>query len=87
MIFNIPNLVFAHDVFMAAIAILVSIMLRLGTNIGFYPKDDLYISVGIFTIVAAVVFRLMNMYKGVWRYASINDLITITKSVSLAVLI
>tara|TARA_B100000676_G_scaffold249688_1_gene253875 strand:+ start:25 stop:1719 length:1695 start_codon:yes stop_codon:yes gene_type:complete len=27
------------------------------------------------------------MYKGVWRYASINDLITITKSVSLAVLI
>jgi len=30
---------------------------------------------------------LMNMYKGVWRYASINDLITITKSVSLAVLI
>jgi FlaA1/EpsC-like NDP-sugar epimerase len=87
MIFNRPNLVFAHDVFMAAIAILVSIMLRLGTNIEFYPKDDLYISVGIFTIVAAVVFRLMNMYKGVWRYASINDLITITKSVSLAVLI
>ena len=87
MIFNRRNLVFAHDVFMAAIAILVSIMLRLGTNIEFYPKDDLYISVGIFTIVAAVVFRLMNMYKGVWRYASINDLITITKSVSLAVLI
>ena len=87
MIFTRPNLVFAHDVVMAAISVLVSIMLRLGTNIEFYPKDDLYISVGIFTIVAAVVFRLMNMYKGVWRYASINDLITITKSVSLAVLI
>ncbi len=87
MIFTRPNLVFAHDVVMAAIAVLVSIMLRLGENIEFYPKVDLYISVGIFTLVSAVVFRLMNMYKGVWRYASINDLITITKSVSLAVLI
>ena len=87
MIFTRPNLVFAHDVVMAAIAVFVSIMLRLGENIVFYPKIDLYISIGIFTLVAAVVFRLMNMYKGVWRYASINDLITITKSVSLAVLI
>ena len=87
MIFTRPNLVFAHDVFMAAIAVFVSIVLRLGENIVFYPKIDLYISIGIFTLVSAIVFRLMNMYKGVWRYASINDLITITKSVSLAVLI
>ena len=51
MIFTRPNLVFAHDVVMAAIAVLVSIMLRLGENIEFYPKVDLYISVGIFTLV------------------------------------
>ena len=87
MIFTRPNLVFAHDVLMAAVSVFVAIMLRLGENIEFYPKGDLYISVVIFTLVSAVVFRLMNMYKGVWRYASINDLITITKSVSLAVLI
>jgi len=87
MIFNRANFVFLHDVAMAASALVVSLFLRLGEDIVFYPRDELYLAVGIFTTVSAVVFRLMKMYQGVWRYASLNDLFNITKASSLTILI
>ena len=87
MIFNRANFVFLHDVAMAAAALIVSLFLRLGEDIVFYPRDELYLAIGIFTTVSAVVFRLMKMYQGVWRYASLNDLFNITKASSLTILI
>ena len=87
MIFNRANFAFLHDVAMAAAALIVSLFLRLGGDIVFYPRDELYLAIGIFTTVAAVVFRLMKMYRGVWRYASLNDLFNITKASSLTILI
>jgi len=85
--FNRANFAFLHDVAMAAAALIVSLFLRLGEDIVFYPRDELYLAIGIFTTVAAVVFRLMKMYRGVWRYASLNDLFNITKASSLTILI
>ena len=87
MIFNRANFAFLHDVAMAAAALIVSLFLRLGEDIVFYPRDELYLAIGIFTTVSAVVFRLMKMYRGVWRYASLNDLFNITKASSLTILI
>jgi len=87
MIFNRANIAFLHDVAMAAAALIVSLFLRLGEDIVFYPRDELYLAIGIFTTVAAVIFRLMKMYRGVWRYASLNDLFNITKAASLTILI
>ena len=87
MIFNRANFAFLHDVAMAAAALVVSLFLRLGEDIVFYPRDELYLAIGIFTTVAAVIFRFMKMYQGVWRYASLNDLLNITKAASLTILI
>ena len=87
MIFNRANFAFLHDVAMAAAALIVSLFLRLGEDIVLYPRDELYLAIGIFTTVSAVVFRLMKMYQGVWRYASLNDLFNITKASSLTILI
>src|SRR5690606_27535620 len=33
------------------------------------------------------VFRVSDMYRGVWRYASLNDLFTITKAATLTILV
>ena len=87
MIFNRPKTAFIHDVIAAALAFFLSLLLRLGEDITSYPEAELYLATGIFTIVAAVVFRAFRMYRGVWRYASLNDLLTITKAASLTVLI
>ena len=87
MIFNRSNFAFVHDVVIAAAAFILSLFLRLGENIFFYPREELFIAVIIFTGVAAVVFRFMRMYRGVWRYASLNDMLNITKAASLTILI
>ena len=72
---------------MASVSFVIALFLRIGADIEFYSMDQLLLSTAVFTAVAAVVFRLMKMYRGVWRYASLNDLFNITKSSSLIVLI
>ena len=37
--------------------------------------------------IACVTFPLMGMYRGLWRYASIDDLLNITKSATLVILL
>ncbi|MBT3916233.1 MAG: polysaccharide biosynthesis protein [Rhodospirillaceae bacterium] len=72
---------------MAALSFVIALFLRIGTDIEFYELDQLLLWTAIFAAVAAIVFRSMKMYRGVWRYASLNDLLTITKSASLTVLV
>jgi len=72
---------------MASISFIIALSLRLGSDINFYPTDQIILGTIIFTLVAAPIFRAMKMYSGVWRYASLNDLFNITKSTSLIVLI
>lgn len=79
------NIVFAHDVVMAMASFVIALYLRVGT-VEFLPADRFYTALVVFTLVAAIVFRLSNMYRGVWRYASLNDLFTITKAVTLTIL-
>ena len=86
-IYKRANIAFIHDVIMASISFMIALSLRLGSNITFYPIDQLILSTILFTVIAAAVFRAMKMYRGVWRYASLNDLLNITKSASLIVLI
>ncbi|MCD6076011.1 MAG: putative nucleoside-diphosphate sugar epimerase, partial [Rhodospirillales bacterium] len=80
------NIVFAHDVVMAMASYVIALYLRLG-NLDSLPDDRFYLSMTTFTLVAAVIFRFSNMYRGVWRYASLNDLFTITKAVTLTILV
>ncbi|MGY9000933.1 MAG: polysaccharide biosynthesis protein, partial [Rhodospirillales bacterium] len=86
-IHNRASIAFIHDVLMASISFVIALFLRLGATIEYYSIDLLVLGTGLFTVVAAVVFRYMKMYRGVWRYASLNDLVNITKSASLVILI
>ncbi|HBC07641.1 MAG TPA: nucleotide sugar dehydratase [Rhodospirillaceae bacterium] len=94
-LFKLPNrripprgwIVYGHDIFMAGLSFPLALYLRLGDGMWTLPADVMVIAGGFFTLAAAVVFYVAGLYRGVWRYASINDLLTITKAVSLAVLI
>ena len=37
----------------------------------------------LFAVISAAVFLSMRLYGGVWRYASVNDLMAITRAVTL----
>ena len=80
-------IVYAHDIFMAAAAFVLAVYLRLGFWVfEFYP--EMWITAcGLFTVICAAVFWPSGMYRGVWRYASLNDLWAITKAVTIATLI
>ena len=87
-IYNRANIAFTHDVFMASISFILALYLRLGNDVlAFYAVSELIFGTALFTAIAAIVFRSLKMYRGVWQYASLNDLLNITKSTSLVILV
>ncbi|MEO5335382.1 MAG: polysaccharide biosynthesis protein [Magnetospirillum sp. WYHS-4] len=73
---------------MAGAAFLLALYLRVGDLI-----DDLYTPAMLaqwtasFVAIAATVFLFMDLYRGVWRYASLNDLLAIAKAATLTMLV
>jgi FlaA1/EpsC-like NDP-sugar epimerase len=81
------RIAFLHDVIMAAASFPLSIYLRLGDSTMTEAQDYLLPGTALFAAIAAVVFKLSRMHRGIWRYASLDDLVAITKTVTLAILI
>ncbi|MDP6830940.1 MAG: nucleoside-diphosphate sugar epimerase/dehydratase [Alphaproteobacteria bacterium] len=76
-----------HDVFMAALSFELAVWFRYQTY--GKPQDFFFLWHGtaIFTVVCALVFWRMGLYRGIWHYASLSDLIAIVKAVTLAILV
>ncbi|WP_417831648.1 polysaccharide biosynthesis protein [Terasakiella sp.] len=75
-----------HDLLMTAVSFNVALYLRLGNDFHNY-LEVVRTGTPILVTLAAAVFYLMGLYKGIWRYASMRDLIAITKSASILILI
>ena len=73
---------------MAALSFVAALYLRLGDGLmpGWDMGQTLWAAAG-FAAVAAMVFASGQMYKGVWRYASVRDLVSLVRAVTLAILI
>ena len=81
-------LVIVHDLVMAAASFLAALILRRGFY-DFQPETftSTLWGLALFTGVCALVFLRLRVYRGVWQYASVTDLIQVTKAVSLAILV
>src|SRR5215468_6770417 len=79
-------LAFLHDVFMAAASLVASLYLRIGGGILDYEPRLTATYVVSFTLIAASVFLLTGLYRGIWRYASLPDLFNIARAVSFTAL-
>jgi O-antigen biosynthesis protein WbqV len=73
---------FAHDLAMAAISFLAALYLRLGNwhDFATYFERLAPTSLPLFVACSAAVFAFMGLYRGVWRYASLDDVIAIVKA-------
>jgi FlaA1/EpsC-like NDP-sugar epimerase len=78
---------FLHDLSMAAAAFMIALLLRLGDEAWTSLMTALWPAMLLFTAVCGAVFLTTGLYRGVWRYASMNDLVAIIKAGSLALAI
>ena len=84
---NRARIALAHDTVMAAISFPLALYLRLGDAFVPFTQDYLIPGTVGFAAIAMPAFLFGKMYRGIWRYASVDDLLTITKTVTLAILI
>ncbi|HJS30646.1 MAG TPA: nucleoside-diphosphate sugar epimerase/dehydratase [Alphaproteobacteria bacterium] len=82
-----PTVAFAHDTVMAAAAFVLSLYLRLGDDFAFYSGEFVALGTLVFAAIAAAVYWWTGLHRGIWRYASLNDLLAITRAVTIIVLI
>src|ERR1700751_2938757 len=78
-------LAFIHDVLMAALSGVVSLYLRRGAEIVDYKPRLTSTYILSFTVIAASVFLLTGLYRGIWRYASLPDLFNIARGLTVRV--
>ncbi len=80
-------LVALHDIVMAAISLPLAIWLRFWiVDIDWSPVEAWRPTV-IFAAVAAVVFRYTGLYRGIWHFASLRDMLAILRGSLLSLLI
>lgn len=75
-----------HDICMAAASFVLSLYLRLGEQFAASPAL-LWQGTAVFTLVCASIFFAFKLHRRVWRYASFQDLVVITKAVTLSILV
>jgi O-antigen biosynthesis protein WbqV len=77
-----------HDTAMAALSFPLALYLRLGAT-AFPSQTDSYLWLGtaLFTAIAATVFIASGFYRGVWRYASMRDMVELGRAVAMTLLL
>ncbi|HEY0522352.1 MAG TPA: nucleoside-diphosphate sugar epimerase/dehydratase [Stellaceae bacterium] len=83
--FRHGNVAFAHDVAMATASFALSLYLRVGNA---FPQYETVLIEGtlLMALVAGIVFRSLGLYRGIWRYASMNDLLALVRAVTIVIL-
>lgn len=80
-------LVALHDIVMAAASFMLALWLRYWlADISWSPVES-WEAMLVFVAVAAVVFRYAGLYRGIWHFASLRDMMAILRAAVLSLLI
>ena len=76
-----------HDALMAVISFVLALALRLGDRTFSYAHGFIGEGCVAFTLVLLITLLYYRAYRHVWRYTALNDLVTIAKAGSFALLV
>lgn len=76
-----------HDIVMAAASFMLALGLRYWLADIPWSPDESWEGMLVFTAVAAVVFRYAGLYRGIWHFASLRDMLAILRGTILSLLI
>ena len=68
------------DTVMVSASLLASFLLIKEFNFSFLHSSVFITSILVFTLTKLISFYYFGLYRGMWRYTSINDLINIVRS-------
>jgi FlaA1/EpsC-like NDP-sugar epimerase len=79
---------FLHDAIMAALSFALALYLRVGEE-QFAHHANSYLLEGmlLFAGIVGVAGMVFGLYRGVWRYASLDDMMAIAKTAAVSVLV
>jgi len=81
------KIAFGHDLIMAFLSLPISMFLRMGPDMYAHDTGIIVFAATLFATVAGSCFWILGLYGGIWRYASLNDLMAISKAVTFSILI
>ena len=84
---NRTLLALLHDAIMTALSVVLSLLLRLGDDMDKLNPATVAQDMALFTLIVLVFLRLTGLYRGIWRYASLNDLFAIGRAVTVSILV
>lgn len=85
---NWPSrLALLHDLIMAGASLWLAHYLRLGDAMMAFSGNVIIQSFLPFILLSAFVFIAAGLYRGLWRYASMQDLLTLTKATTILIII
>lgn len=79
---NRSFLTLMHDTFIVILSLQVSIFLRLGEDISLVATPVIILNTFLYIVFGVLVFLGKHIYRGMWRYASLGDLVSICLSVT-----
>lgn len=80
------SIVYLHDLVMTGAAFAAALYLRVGGQAFSTYGEALLTGTPILIAVAAVLYRVSGLYRGIWRYASMPDLAQLLRAVTAVVL-
>ncbi len=75
-----------HDFLIFGFSFFVALWIRLDFTSAFLLSKDLFEFLFLFSITNIFLLKYMGLYHGIWRYASLHEIISIIKSVSITTL-
>lgn len=75
---------YAHDVLMTSFAFIVAIYLQTGWEFIVAFEAPLWKGILCYALVSAGTFSFTRLYRSLWSYASLPDMVSIAKSVTIA---
>lgn len=79
---NRSFLTLTHDVFIVILSLQFSVFLRLGEDISQIPTAVFVFNTFLYVLFGISIFLGKHIYRGMWRYSSLGDLVSISLSVT-----
>jgi len=86
-VFNIRTLVLLHDLGMAVFAWFLAWLIRFNLVFPFPGWEVFLYTLPFLVLIQAAIFWRFNLYRGIWRFASLPDLWNIVRAAALGAMI